>query len=127
MSAAGPFGGALPPIAPYWGAISSLRRIVISPLHRLYRDHSRPLPTIRLIPAFLGEIPDFRNRAASTIIKVKNKPVVNFTSQLRDTANSALKNIQRFELWVRDGARLSDSLQEAGDQGLLIVREFEWR
>jgi len=70
-------------------------------------------------------IPDFIR--GETLIEVKNASYVAFTSQLRDSAAWAASSAGRsFELWMRTGARVSGTLQEAIDKGLITPRYFDW-
>jgi hypothetical protein len=72
-----------------------------------------------------GRIPDFWSGA--TIYEVKNASHVSLTGQIWDMAKwAAMTPGGRFELWVREGATLSDDLITLKDMGLVVINTFKW-
>jgi len=71
-------------------------------------------------------IADGLNRATGIISEVKNVRYQALTSQVQDYIDFAQERGLEFNLWVRDGARLSGRLQEARDAGLVNIIEFPW-
>ncbi len=71
-------------------------------------------------------IADGLNRATGIISEVKNFRYQALTSQVQDYIEYAQEGGQQFNLWVREGARLSARLQAAYDSDLVNIIEFPW-
>ncbi len=78
------------------------------------------------IPSLRGtatyRIPDGLNHATRVIFEVKNVAKLCYTNQLRDYVLWAQANGYRFELWIRPTTSLSTSLQQAINDGHIVLR-----
>jgi len=69
-------------------------------------------------------VPDVLNHAARLIGEVKNVGRLSYTDQLKDFVLYAQKNGYRFELILRQGAVISDELQQAVRSGAIVLKRI---
>lgn len=72
-------------------------------------------------------IADGLNMETRTLNEVKNVSYLSYSQQLQDNVAYAQANGLTFQLWVRGGESptfLAGPLQNAIEQGLIVVREF---
>jgi hypothetical protein len=69
-------------------------------------------------------VPDFLNRIAGYIGEVKDVKSLSYTRQLKDYVAYAQKYSLRFDLYVRDGAKLAGTLKKARASGLINIIPF---
>jgi len=60
----------------------------------------------------------------NTIIEVKNVSALSMTPQIQDMMVWAVQNGKNFQLWVRDGAQVSDTITSAAKAGLIDLQYF---
>ena len=68
-----------------------------------------------------NRIPDFFNTATNTIIEVKNVSSLSLTTQLSDMMVYAVQNGYKFQIYYREGAQLSSTIQSAANAGLITL------
>jgi hypothetical protein len=73
-----------------------------------------------------ARVPDFWNTVTRTIYEVKNVSQLSLDSQIRDMMIWAVQNQHKFQLWVREGAELSPTLQSAINAGLIQIQWFQF-
>ena len=71
-----------------------------------------------------SRIPDFVDQANKIIYEAKNVSAQTYSSQINDMTQWAEQNGYTFELYVREGAYISPSLQRAVQNGLLTINEL---
>jgi hypothetical protein len=87
---------------------------------RLVADIGRKLPFDGA--SGKNRIADGFNRSTNTIAEVKNVSYQALTSQIRDYVAYAKANNVTFELWLKEGAKVSKQLQELIDNGIVIPK-----
>lgn len=71
-------------------------------------------------------IPDFIDLDQGIIAESKNVASLSYTKQLHDYVDKATEMGTKLELFVRQNTKLSKTLQDAIDKGLINLNYFSW-
>ncbi len=78
----------------------------------------------RAVEAMRGRIPDFIDRVNNAFHEVKNVNYQYYSRQLRDMADGAQELGAKLTIWLRDPKAVSAPLQEAAEQGKVILEKI---